>query len=114
MTETYIGTRIREVRRARGLTQQQLAQQVDISVRMLRAYEQNKRVPDDKTLHRIADVLEFPAHPQSYAASYCRVCVCSVRKHAMYARRCSLAAQAAVAKSCVRDALRKSVSQPAS
>jgi len=62
MTETYIGTRIREVRRARGLTQQQLAQQVDISVRTLRAYEQNKRVPDEKTLHKIADVLEFPAH----------------------------------------------------
>jgi len=62
MTETQIGTRIREVRRARGLTQRQLAQRVDISVRTLRAYEQNKRVPDDKTLHRIADVLEFPAH----------------------------------------------------
>ena len=60
MTETYIGTRIRELRRARGLTQQQLAQRVDISVRTLRAYEQNKRVPDDKTLHRIADALEFP------------------------------------------------------
>jgi len=62
MTETQIGTRIRELRRARGLTQQQLAQRVNISVRMLRAYEQNKRVPDDKTLHRIADALEFPAH----------------------------------------------------
>jgi len=35
---------------------------VNISVRTLRAYEQNKRVPDDKTLHRIADALEFPAH----------------------------------------------------
>jgi len=62
MTETQIGTRIREVRRARGLTQRQLAQRVDISVRTLRAYEQNKRVPDEKTLHKIADVLEFPAH----------------------------------------------------
>jgi transcriptional regulator with XRE-family HTH domain len=62
MTETQIGTRIREARRARGLTQRQLAQRVDISVRMLRAYEQNQRTPDDKTLHKIADVLEFPAH----------------------------------------------------
>jgi len=62
MTETSIGTRIREVRRARGLTQRQLAQHVGISVRMLRAYEKNKRTPDDKTLHRIADALEFPAH----------------------------------------------------
>ena len=62
MTETHIGTRIREVRRARGISQRQLAQQVNISVRTLRAYEQNKRVPDDKTLHKIADVLEFPAH----------------------------------------------------
>ena len=62
MTETQIGTRIREARRARGISQQQLAQQVNISVRTLRAYEQNTRTPDDKTLHRIADVLEFPAH----------------------------------------------------
>jgi len=62
MIKTHIGTRIREVRRARGISQQQLAQQVDISVSMLRAYEQNTRTPDDKTLHRIADVLEFPAH----------------------------------------------------
>jgi transcriptional regulator with XRE-family HTH domain len=62
MTETHIGTRIREARRARGLSQRQLAQQINISVRMLRTYEQNKRTPDEKTLHRIADVLEFPAH----------------------------------------------------
>ena len=62
MTETQIGTRIREVRRARGISQRQLAQQVNISVSMLRAYEQNKRAPNDKTLHRIADALEFPAH----------------------------------------------------
>jgi transcriptional regulator with XRE-family HTH domain len=62
MSETYIGTRIRNARRARGLTQQQLAQRVNISVRTLRAYEQNKRVPDEKTLHRIADMLDFPAH----------------------------------------------------
>ena len=62
MTETHVGTRIREARRARGISQRQLAQQVDISVSMLRAYEQNTRTPDDKTLHKIADVLEFPAH----------------------------------------------------
>jgi len=62
MTETQIGARIREARRARGISQRQLAQQLNTSVRMLRAYEQNERVPDDKTLHKIADVLEFPAH----------------------------------------------------
>jgi len=62
MTEMQIGTRIREARRARGISQRQLAQQLDISVRMLRAYEQNERVPDDKTLHKIADALDFPAH----------------------------------------------------
>jgi transcriptional regulator with XRE-family HTH domain len=62
MTETHIGTRIRELRCARRLTQHQLAQQLNISVRTLRAYEQNKRTPDDKTLHKIADVLDFPAH----------------------------------------------------
>jgi len=61
MTETHIGTRIREARRARGLSQKQLAQQLDISVRTLRAYELNKRVPDGETLHRIAVALNFPA-----------------------------------------------------
>jgi transcriptional regulator with XRE-family HTH domain len=59
MTETHIGTRVRQARRARGLTQQQLARQLDISVRTLRAYEQNKRVPDGETLQRIADALDF-------------------------------------------------------
>jgi len=62
MTEMQIGTRIREARRARGISQRQLAQQLNISVRMLRAYEQNKRFPDDKMLHKIADALDFPAH----------------------------------------------------
>jgi transcriptional regulator with XRE-family HTH domain len=55
-------TQIRELCHARKLTQHQLAQQVNISVRTLRAYEQSKRFPDDKTLHRIADTLNFPAH----------------------------------------------------
>jgi transcriptional regulator with XRE-family HTH domain len=62
MTETHIGTRIRKLRCARKLSQQQLAQLLSIFVRTLRAYEQSKRFPDDKTLHRIADVLDFPAH----------------------------------------------------
>jgi transcriptional regulator with XRE-family HTH domain len=62
MTETHIGTRIRDARRARGLTQKQLAQELNIPVRTLRAYERNERIPDEKTLHRIADTLNFPAH----------------------------------------------------
>jgi len=62
MTEMQIGARILEARRARGISQRQLAQQVNISVRTLRAYEQNTRTPDNKTLHKIADALEFPAH----------------------------------------------------
>jgi len=60
MIKTQIGTRIREVRRARGISQQQLAQQVDISVRTLRAYEKNECVPDVVTLQRIATALDFP------------------------------------------------------
>jgi transcriptional regulator with XRE-family HTH domain len=60
MTETHIGTRIRDARRARGLTQKQLAQELNIPVRTLRAYEQNKCVPDGETLHRIARALDFP------------------------------------------------------
>jgi transcriptional regulator with XRE-family HTH domain len=81
MTETHIGTRIREARRARGVSQKQLAQQLDISVRTLRAYELNKRFPDDKTLHKIADALDFPVHcflrgaptPKAYLMFVCRL-----------------------------------------
>ena len=61
MTETQIGTRIREARRARGISQRQLAQQLNISVRTLRAYEQSRRVPDGETLQRIAVALNFSA-----------------------------------------------------
>ena len=60
MTETQIGTRIREARRARGISQRQLAQQLNISVRTLRAYEQNKCVPDVVTLQQIATALDSP------------------------------------------------------
>jgi transcriptional regulator with XRE-family HTH domain len=62
MTETHIGTRIRELRRARKLTQHQLAQQLGIPVRTLRTYEKNKCVPDVVTLQQIATALDFPVN----------------------------------------------------
>ena len=81
MIETQIGTRMREVRRARGISQRQLVQQVNISVRTLRAYEKNECVPDVVTLQRIATALNFPVNdfwrgeptPQTPVMFVCRL-----------------------------------------
>jgi transcriptional regulator with XRE-family HTH domain len=75
-TTTHIGTQIREVRRARGLTQQQLARELNIPVRTLRAYEQNMRVPDKETLYKIAIALNVPVDyilREKYLMFVCRL-----------------------------------------
>lgn len=54
---SLIGARIRERRRALGLTQAGLAQQVDISASYLNLIEANKRSIGGALLHRLADAL---------------------------------------------------------
>lgn len=52
--------RLREVRLARGLTQEQLAEKLDISLNFLNLIERGQRAPSFDTLERIAKVLRTP------------------------------------------------------
>lgn len=51
---------IRERRLGRGLTQDDLAQLIDCSLRAVRAYEQGSRMPDVWQLLRIARACDLP------------------------------------------------------
>lgn len=51
------GRRVAEVRKARGLTQQQLAEKLDVSLVSIAYIETGKRWPRLATLHRVADCL---------------------------------------------------------
>jgi transcriptional regulator with XRE-family HTH domain len=52
-----VGKKIRELRAARGLTQQQLANLVDVTVTAVSMWENGVRVPYLETASRLADVL---------------------------------------------------------
>jgi len=53
-----IGQRIKEIRRAEGLTQEALAEKVEISTRYLSRLEVGKQSGSVETLTRLAEVLE--------------------------------------------------------
>ena len=55
-----VGNRIAELRKARGLTQQQLADALYVSRELVCKWELGKRVPDYKTTQQLADVLGVP------------------------------------------------------
>ncbi|MDB5184197.1 MAG: hypothetical protein JWN38_5 [Candidatus Saccharibacteria bacterium] len=55
-----IGKQIAHTRRAHGLTQQQLAEKIDLSVVAIAYIETGKRWPRLKTLDRIARTLKVP------------------------------------------------------
>lgn len=52
-----IGSRIKEQRKKRGLTQKELAEMLGISAHTLSKYEQNQREPKIKTIKQIANAL---------------------------------------------------------
>lgn len=54
------GRRLAEVRKSRGLTQQALAEKLDISLVSIGYIETGKRWPRLATLHRIAKCLDVP------------------------------------------------------
>lgn len=54
------GKRLREVRMARQLTQQKLADSVGLALRSYQCYEQGTREPPLVMLIRLADVLQVP------------------------------------------------------
>lgn len=66
--QAQLGERIRELRKAWGLTQEQLAERADVHVSFVGNVERGENVPSIKTLRRIAkalgvsvkDVFDFP------------------------------------------------------
>lgn len=52
-----LGEEIRTIRKAHGLTQQELADKAGLAVNTIRLYEAEKRVPDVVRLKKIADAL---------------------------------------------------------
>jgi len=52
--------RLREVRLSRGLTQEKLAEKLDVSLNFLNLIERGQRAPSFDTLERIARVLRIP------------------------------------------------------
>lgn len=54
------GKRVADIRRKRGLTQEQLAELADITTLSLSYIEQGRRWPRLATIHRLADCLKVP------------------------------------------------------
>ena len=55
-----IGTILQRLRKQQGLTQQDLAKRLNLSVVMISQWERGKRTPKPETLKRIADALGVP------------------------------------------------------
>jgi transcriptional regulator with XRE-family HTH domain len=51
-------TRLKEIRREKKLTQEQLGKKVNVTKVSISGYESGNRTPDMETLQKIADVLE--------------------------------------------------------
>src|SRR5271169_941997 len=54
--------RVKEVRRHRGLTQQQLAERIERSINAVSALERGISLPTFDTLERLAATLKIPVH----------------------------------------------------
>jgi len=61
MDKFLIGDRIREVRKSKGLTQEQLAEKADLSVTFLGEIERNKKLPGLYIFANIVNALETSA-----------------------------------------------------
>ena len=56
-----IGERLAELRKGKHLTQQQLAEQLSISIHTVKSYEQEKTEPDDATKVKICEFFNVTA-----------------------------------------------------
>ena len=59
---TYIGTRLRYLRKQDEITQQQLADQLGIAKSTVSMYETGQREPDFEMLEKLADFFNVPMH----------------------------------------------------
>lgn len=57
-----IGTKIKEIRKAKGLTQKALAKKANLSVASIQGYEQKKYKPKKETIEQIANALDIPSY----------------------------------------------------
>lgn len=58
MSGTIFGMRIRQLRKNKGYTQQQLAQKLGVSTSAVGMYEQGRREPDNNLLSKLCAVLD--------------------------------------------------------
>ena len=61
MDKMFIGDRIREVRKSKGLTQEQLAEKADMSVNFLGEIERNQKLPGLYIFTNIITALDISA-----------------------------------------------------
>src|SRR3954464_3945154 len=89
MTEEFNPSRLDLARRRRGMTRKALAEAANLSIRILTDYEHGLRSPTEKSLHAIAEALEFPAtfflgndlaEPREYQASFRSLSTLSARQ----------------------------------
>jgi len=59
-TKALLGARIREIRKARGLTQEQLAEIIDVEQKHVSRIESGKNYPSIDRLEKIAAALNVP------------------------------------------------------
>lgn len=55
-----VGRRIREAQSARGLTNDQLAREIDVTVRLVQRWRAGTVVPSLPNLHRLSETLDRP------------------------------------------------------
>lgn len=60
--KTLLGARIKELRKRSGLTQDQLAERIEVEAKYLSRIEVGKRYPSLDVLERIADALRVEMH----------------------------------------------------
>ncbi|HEY8391378.1 MAG TPA: helix-turn-helix transcriptional regulator [Capillibacterium sp.] len=56
MKQVTFGARLRALREEQGLYQKDLAEKLNLTQKTISNYENNERFPDQKTLHKIADL----------------------------------------------------------
>lgn len=58
--KVLLGARIKEIRKARGLTQEQLAEKIDVEQKHVSRIESGKNYPTIDRLEKMADALNVP------------------------------------------------------
>ena len=88
MDAKLVGSRIRDIRQQRGLTQAELAQQVNMSLKHISAIECGIRLPSLDTLIAVANELQIDTNP--LLQDFCQITVfdaamlCHTARHFLF------------------------------